>query len=41
VKSIYILHKNGADSHYRALDNLLKKNNQKLVYREFSILVKP
>lgn len=39
-KYIYILHKNGADSHYRALDYLLIKNNQKLVYREFSVFSK-
>ena len=35
---IYILHEYGANSHYRALDYLAKKNNTELVYREFSIV---
>ncbi|SHI78105.1 Glycosyltransferase involved in cell wall bisynthesis [Mesonia phycicola] len=37
-ESYYILHKNGANSHYSALDYLLKENNINLVYREFSIV---
>lgn len=35
---IYILHEYGANSHYRALDYLAKKNNIELIYREFSIV---
>ncbi|MDN3665387.1 glycosyltransferase [Algibacter miyuki] len=34
---VYILHKNGAKSHYTALDNLLKKNDTILKHREFSV----
>ncbi len=37
-KSIYILHKNGADSHYVALKYLLDKNQYELKFREFSVL---
>lgn len=37
-KKVYILHKNGANSHYMGLSYFLKKNNTILVYREFSIL---
>jgi len=39
-KKIYILHKNGANSHYLALEHLLKSNNQDLVFREFSVFSK-
>lgn len=34
---VYILHKNGANSHYLALNYLLESNSKKLIYREFSI----
>ena len=34
---IYILHENGANSHYRALNYLCQSKNSLLVYREFSI----
>jgi len=34
---IYIFHKNGANSHYVALDFLLRKHNKELIYREFSV----
>lgn len=39
-KAIYVLHKNGADSHYTALDCLLKQHSKTLIYREFSIFSK-
>ena len=35
--TIYILHKNGADSHYTALNYLLNKEGTTLKYREFSV----
>jgi len=37
---IYILHKNGADSHYTGLNYLLTQNNIELQYFEFSIFSK-
>lgn len=36
-KIVYILHKNGANSHYTGLETLLKKEGIILKYREFSI----
>ena len=36
-KIIYVLHKNGANSHYNALNFLLQQNSIKLKYREFSL----
>ncbi len=39
-ETIYILHKNGAPSHYYALAYLAKENGLKVKYREFSILSK-
>ncbi len=39
-KTIYVLHKNGAPSHYYALSYLAKQHGYKLAYREFSILSK-
>lgn len=38
--TIYVFHKNGAQSHYYALAHLCKKNNTKIAYREFSIFSK-
>ena len=35
--TIYILHKNGANSHYTALNHLLLNNDTTLEYREFSV----
>lgn len=35
---IYVLHKNGANSHYQALEHLLEKENIQLNFREFSII---
>lgn len=35
--TIYILHKNGANSHYTALNHLLINNDSTLEYREFSV----
>ncbi len=40
TEKIYILHKNGANSHYQALNFLLKKNNKELIFREFSVFGK-
>ena len=37
---VYILHKSGEKSHYLGLSELLKQENQKLVYREFSVMSK-
>lgn len=37
---VYVLHKNGANSHYIALEYLLKRNNIELQYFEFSVLSK-
>lgn len=37
---IYIFHKNGANSHYLALNHLLKKKGMILEYREFSVFSK-
>lgn len=34
---IYVLHKNGADSHYQALKHLLQKEGGQLYFREFSV----
>lgn len=39
-KTIYVLHKNGADNHYIALKHLLQTENATLEFREFSILSK-
>lgn len=36
-QKIYVLHKNGANEHYTALEYLLKEKNNKLIFREFSI----
>ena len=36
-KTVYILHKNGANSHYEALKHLLKTQDIELKYHEFSI----
>ncbi len=37
---VYILHKNGANSHYTGLKHLLMENNMELHYYEFSIFSK-
>jgi hypothetical protein len=37
---VYIFHKNGANSHYLALNHLLVKKGMILEYREFSIISK-
>jgi len=37
---IYILHKNGANSHYTGLKHLLEQNDKELVYYEFCVLSK-
>jgi hypothetical protein len=37
TKKIYILHENGANSHYRALQYLCDIKNTNVIYREFSI----
>ncbi|WP_298898974.1 glycosyltransferase family 4 protein [uncultured Psychroserpens sp.] len=39
-QTVYILHKNGADSHYTGLQFLLQKEDINLEYREFSVLSK-
>ncbi len=39
-KKIYVLHKNGAPSHYYALEHLASKNGYKIAYREFSVFSK-
>ncbi len=39
-QTVYILHKNGADSHYIGLRYLLEQNNMILKYREFSVVGK-
>ncbi|MDC8003434.1 glycosyltransferase family 4 protein [Aureisphaera galaxeae] len=39
-KTIYVLHKNGAPSHYYALEHLASKNGYTVAYREFSIFSK-
>ncbi len=36
-KTLYVLHKNGANSHYIALEWLLQENNITIKYREFSV----
>jgi len=36
-KVVYILHKNGANSHYSGLKYLLEQNGMELKYREFSV----
>lgn len=36
--TVYILHKNGSDSHYRALDYFLTESGINLKYREFSVI---
>lgn len=36
-RTIYILHKSGAKSHYTGLEHLLKTNNSIIKYREFSV----
>lgn len=38
IRAVYVLHENGANSHFRALDFLLGENDIKLIYYEFSIL---
>lgn len=38
--TVYILHKNGAESHYIALKKLLENNKISLEYREFGIFTK-
>ncbi len=38
AKTVYIFHKNGSDSHYIALDYLLKEYGDNLKYREFSVI---
>lgn len=38
--TIYVLHKQGANSHYMALDHLLAENAVELKYREFSVFTK-
>jgi len=38
IKTVYILHKNGANNHYIALASLLKQHNVTIKYREFSVL---
>jgi hypothetical protein len=37
-KTVYILHKNGADSHYIALKYLLDQHDIQIKFREFSVL---
>ncbi len=37
-QTIYVLHKNGADGHYNALEHLLDKEHISIKYREFSIV---
>jgi glycosyltransferase involved in cell wall biosynthesis len=37
-KVVYILHKNGSNSHYTGLKHLLSEQNTTLKYREFSII---
>ena len=37
-ESIYVLHKNGADSHYTALKLLLEQEGYSIKYREFSVI---
>lgn len=39
-QTIYVLHKQGADSHYTALDFLLKQHSGELKFREFSVFTK-
>lgn len=39
-KTVYVLHKNGADSHYRGLKHLLNNYNQELRFREFGVFTK-
>lgn len=39
-QTIYVLHKQGADSHYAALDFLLKQHSGELKFREFSVFTK-
>ncbi|EDM23177.1 glycosyltransferase family 4 protein [Caminibacter mediatlanticus TB-2] len=38
MEKIYVLHENGAKSHYKGLEYLCKQNNIKVEYREFSII---
>lgn len=40
TKTIYVLHKNGAPSHYTGLEQLLKTHNLNLKHREFSVFSK-
>lgn len=37
---IYVLHKQGANSHYTALDFLVRQNSGEVVFREFSVFTK-
>ena len=39
-KTVFVLHKNGAKSHYYALDYLARENGYHIKYREFSVLSK-
>lgn len=39
-QTIYVLHKQGADSHYTALDFLVKNHSGTLKFREFSVFTK-
>ena len=39
-KTIYILHKNGAPSHYYGLVHLAKENGWEVKFREFSVVSK-
>jgi glycosyltransferase involved in cell wall biosynthesis len=40
TKTIYVLHKNGADNHYIGLKQLLQENDIEIKFREFSIFGK-
>ncbi|TXK74296.1 glycosyltransferase family 4 protein [Mesonia sp. HuA40] len=40
TKTIYVLHKNGADNHYIGLKQLLQENDIEIKFREFSIMGK-
>lgn len=37
-KTVYVLHKNGAPNHYKALDYFLKEKGKTLKHREFSVI---
>lgn len=38
--TVYVFHKSGLNNHYIGLEELMKQNNGKVVYREFSVLGK-